>query len=212
VVSRSIDLLIEHGTLMPIDAARRIIQEGSLAIDGGHIVAIGKTSELAGRYQPAQTISADGMLVMPGLINCHQHLKTAGRGVIPDGLDTWTGLRDYAYPLYAAQTDDEIYWATLGLAVEMIRNGITCFQEPNATHMAGAVRGVDEAGLRAVIGPWNWDQGGPGAARCPEYFLRLSVPEALARAEAAVRDFDRAAGGACAPASLWKACRHARTS
>jgi cytosine/adenosine deaminase-related metal-dependent hydrolase len=122
-------------------------------------------------------------------------LKTAGRGVIPDGLDTWISLRDYAYPLYAHQTDDEVYWATLGLGVEMIRNGITCFQEPNATHMTGAVRGVEKAGLRAVIGPWNWDQAGPGGDKCPDYFLKLTTAEALAHAESSVRDFNGAAGG-----------------
>jgi cytosine/adenosine deaminase-related metal-dependent hydrolase len=61
--------------------------------------------------------------------------------------------------------------------------------------MAGAVRGVEQAGMRAVIGPWNWDQAGPGGAKCPDYFLHLSTAEALERAEGAVREFDHAAGG-----------------
>ena len=190
-----IDLLIQHGTLLPMDPDRRIIEDGAVAIHDGRILELGKAASLANRYRAARTLDGSGMLVMPGLINCHMHLTAAGRGVVPDGLDTWTGLRDYVYPLYAAQTDDDVYWATLSLAVEMIRTGTTCFQEPNATHMAGAVRAVDKAGLRAVIGPWNWDQSGPGGAKCPEYFLRMTAAQALERAEAAVREFDRAAGG-----------------
>src|SRR5215213_5605436 len=142
-----VDLLIAHGTLLPIDPARRIVLDGAVAVRGDRIVAVGKTADLAPRYRATRTLDAHGLLVMPGLINCHQHLKTAGRGLIPDGLDTWISLRDYAYPMYAAQTDDEVYWATLGLGMEMIRNGITCFQEPNASHMNGAVRGVEKIGM-----------------------------------------------------------------
>src|SRR5688572_13531055 len=149
-MNMDIDLLITHGTLMTVDPARRIILDGAVAIRGDRIEAIGKTADLSERYRAQRTVEAEGMLVMPGLINCHQHLKTASRGIIPDGLDTWVSLRDYAYPTYAAQTDDDVYWATLGLAVEMIRNGITCFQEPNACHMSGAVRGVEKSGLRGV--------------------------------------------------------------
>src|SRR5215216_5873325 len=110
-MSIDVDLLITHGTLMPVDSARRVILDGALAIRGDRIVAIGKTADLADRYRASRTLNAEGMLVMPGLINCHQHLKTAGRGVIPDGLDTWISLRDYAYPMYAAQTEDDVYWA-----------------------------------------------------------------------------------------------------
>ena len=190
-----VDLLIRNGTVMPVDPARRIIRDGAVAIRGDRIEAVGKTAELADRFRAGRTIDAGGMLVMPGLINCHQHLLAAGRGVIPDGLDTWTGLRDYGYPLFAAQGEGEIYWDTLALSVEMIKNGVTCFQEPNATHMAGAVRAVADAGLHAVIGPWNWDQGGPGKDKCPDYFLKLSTAEALARAESAVREFNGAAVG-----------------
>src|SRR5688500_7163529 len=109
-MTNDVDLLIAHGTVMPVDPARRIIADGAVAIRADRIVAVGKTAELTAGYRAARTLDATGMLVMPGLINCHQHLKTAGRGVIPDGLDTWVGLRDYAYPLYAKQTDDEVYW------------------------------------------------------------------------------------------------------
>lgn len=194
-----VDLLIQHGTVMPVDPARRIIMDGAVAIRGDKIEAVGKTADLAAHFHARETIDASGMLVMPGLINCHQHLLAAGRGVIPDGLDTWTGLRDYGYPLFAAQGPDEIYWDTLALSTEMIRHGITCFQEPNATHMAGAVRAVEDAGLRASIGPWNWDQGGPGKDKCPEYFFNISTAEALARAEASVADFRGAASGRVRP-------------
>jgi cytosine/adenosine deaminase-related metal-dependent hydrolase len=190
-----VDLLIVHATVMTVDATRRIIADGALAIAGDRIVEVGKTDALAMRYRARRVVDATDQLVMPGLINAHQHLSAAGRGVIPDGLDTWTGLRDYGYPLYAAQRDEDVYYDTLALAGEMIRHGITCFQEPNATHMPGAVRAVEEVGMRASIGPWNWDQGGPGGARCARSFLPLSLAEALARAEAAVRDFDGAAGG-----------------
>ncbi len=45
-----VDLLIVHGTLITVDAGRRVIEDGALAVAGERIVAVGTSAELCARY------------------------------------------------------------------------------------------------------------------------------------------------------------------
>ena len=44
-----VDILIEHGCVITMDPARRVIDDGAVAVKGDRIVAVGETSELARR-------------------------------------------------------------------------------------------------------------------------------------------------------------------
>ena len=56
-----------------------IIPDGAVAIDGDRIMDVGSTEELEGRYPNYQeNYNAKGMLVSPGLIDCHSHLLYGG--------------------------------------------------------------------------------------------------------------------------------------
>src|SRR5207247_9926218 len=63
-----VDLIVAGGTVITMDGARRVIENGAVAIRGERIVAVGAASELAGRYQPARGFSAGGGMVLPGFI------------------------------------------------------------------------------------------------------------------------------------------------
>src|SRR5271168_3907678 len=68
-----VDLLITGGTVITMDAQRRVLNDGAIAISGDSIIAIGASTELAAKYAPAKIINAHGAIVMPGLINGHTH-------------------------------------------------------------------------------------------------------------------------------------------
>ncbi|MGH8803296.1 MAG: amidohydrolase family protein, partial [Polaromonas sp.] len=81
----NIDLLIEHGTVITVDAQRRVIEDGAVAVKADRIVAVGTSTELRARYQAAKTINAHRKAVLPGLIDSHAHaghgmLRTMGAG------------------------------------------------------------------------------------------------------------------------------------
>ena len=83
VERREIDLLLSGGTVVTIDPERRVLEDGAVAIDGGRIVAVGPTDELAQQYQARETIECGGKAVLPGLIDAHGHgghslIKTIG--------------------------------------------------------------------------------------------------------------------------------------
>src|SRR5687768_1744771 len=64
-----VDLLVKGGTVVTMDAARRIVEDGAVAIRGERIVAVGAAAEMQGRYQPAREIQAAGKIILPGFIN-----------------------------------------------------------------------------------------------------------------------------------------------
>lgn len=85
-----IDLLITHAnelvTCRTSSAGARgealesleVIADGALAVDGGRIVAVGTTADLAARLSARRVLSAAGRLVTPGLVDPHSHLVYAG--------------------------------------------------------------------------------------------------------------------------------------
>ena len=81
----AVDLLLRGGTVVTMDSAFRVLEDGAVAVKGERIVAVGPARELAARFAPARTIDAAGRIVMPGLVNTHTHVPmTLFRGVADD--------------------------------------------------------------------------------------------------------------------------------
>ena len=121
---RSIDLLIAHGTLITVDAQRRVIDDGAVAIDGDRIVDVGPTSEVASRYAALRTIDARRKAVLPGLIDCHAH---AGHGLLKNlGGGDANAWMDACRVVYTLGSDEQFWYAEARLAaLERIRCGTT---------------------------------------------------------------------------------------
>jgi 5-methylthioadenosine/S-adenosylhomocysteine deaminase len=140
------DILIKDGYVITVDPQRRIFERGSVAIEGGKIVAVGK-----GVKTKAETvIDARGKAVLPGLINAHTHLSmTLFRGVADDmPLMEW--LETKIWPIEVNLTADDCYAGALLGCLEMIKSGTTCFAD-QYFYMEDVVRAVGEAGLRGVL-------------------------------------------------------------
>ncbi|MDQ3743102.1 MAG: amidohydrolase, partial [Acidobacteriota bacterium] len=79
---RRVDLVVSGGTVVTMDKERRVIEDGAVAVDHGRIVAVGKRSEVLGRYDARETVDASGRAVLPGLVNGHTHVPmTLFRGI-----------------------------------------------------------------------------------------------------------------------------------
>src|SRR5882724_13402796 len=73
-LAQQVDLLVLGGTIVTMDGARRVIDEGGIAVTVGRIIAIGPRAEIEKDYTSRQIIHADGKLIVPGLINGHTHI------------------------------------------------------------------------------------------------------------------------------------------
>src|SRR5579863_6450876 len=102
-----VDLMVSGGTVITMDGTRRIVAEGSVAIKGDAIVAVGLRAEVEGRYHGAKIIDGRGMLVLPGFINGHVHVPmTLFRGLHDDvTLNDW--LCKYIFPAEAKNVNEE---------------------------------------------------------------------------------------------------------
>lgn len=181
------DILIEHAVVMTVDGERRIYADGSIVIVADRIAAVGRAADVAQAYPRARkTIDGRDKLAMPGLINGHRHFLSTPKGCVPDGFVTRTLLKDWVYPVFAEHKEDDIYWAGLWVQTEMLKNGVTCFQEPGTTYLPAAVEAVERMGMRCSIGPWTWDQLGPDGAKCPDYFEKLDTDACIRQMEDAI--------------------------
>jgi len=148
----SADLIVLGGTIVTMDPARRILDDGAVAVAQGRIVAIGSRAEIQKSYTARETINAGGRLIIPGLINGHTHIPmTLFRG-LADDLDLQEWLTKYIFPAEAKNvTEDFVRAGTrLGLA-EMIRGGTTTYCDMYYFEDAIADE-TSKAGVRAVLG------------------------------------------------------------
>ena len=68
------DLIIKDiAWLITVDRERRIIRDAAIAVDGGKIVAVGKSAEIAKSYTGKKAIDGRNTVATPGFIDCHLH-------------------------------------------------------------------------------------------------------------------------------------------
>ena len=147
-----VDLIVAGGTIVTMDDARRIIDNGAIAIAHGRIVAVGQHAEIEKKYSARETVDASGRIIVPGLINGHTHIPmTLFRG-LADDLDLQDWLTKYIFPAEAKNVTEEFVRAgtRLGLA-EMIRGGTTTYCDMYYFEDAIADE-TSKAGLRGVLG------------------------------------------------------------
>jgi len=196
----SADLLVTGGTVVTMDAARTIYDDGAVAIRGDLIVAVGQRSEVEGKYHAQETINARGKLILPGFINGHTHVPmTLFRGLHDDvTLDEW--LRKYIFPAEAKNVNQEfVRWGTRLAAAEQIRAGVTTFADMYYFEDAIAEE-TKAAGMRGVLG---------------ETFIDFPAPdnrteaETLAYTEKFLKKWqgDALIHPACAPHSIYTCSR-----
>src|SRR5436853_2517484 len=147
-----VDLIVSGGTVVTMDGARHVIENGAIAIKAGRIEAIGRASDIDQKYAAREVINAAGKVVVPGLINGHTHVPmTLFRG-LADDLDLQEWLTKYIFPAEAKNVTEEFVrvGTRLGLA-EMIRGGTTTYCDMYYFEDAIADE-TSKAGMRAVLG------------------------------------------------------------
>jgi 5-methylthioadenosine/S-adenosylhomocysteine deaminase len=149
------DLLLTGGTVVTVDDARRVIDDGAVAISGELITAVGTAAELSG-LRAARTIDCRGKAVMPGLIDCHTHLYQGLARSLGEGMPLWSWLADFMWPYAAAISTEDARAAALLGAVEAVRAGTTCILDHHyapsdyeSTMVVAAA--IESVGLRGVV-------------------------------------------------------------
>ena len=151
-VAASVDLIVRNGTVVTMDARRRVIADGAVAVDRGAIVAVGSATEVAKSWTARRSLDARGGIVIPGLVNAHSHAPMVLFRGIADDLRLMDWLQKFIFPAEKRNVTAPFVTAGTRLAsLEMIRSGTTTFADMYyfEDQVAEAAK---EAGLRVVAG------------------------------------------------------------
>jgi cytosine/adenosine deaminase-related metal-dependent hydrolase len=145
-------ILIQHATIVTMDAGLGDLRDADVLIQGDRIADIAPGLEAA----DAGVVDGEGTILIPGLINSHLHTwQTALRGIAAD----WT-LPEYFRKMHARLATvfqpEDLHIATLVGALNQLNCGTTtlvdwCHNNPTPAHNDAAIEGLHESGIRAIF-------------------------------------------------------------
>ncbi|MDI6819876.1 MAG: amidohydrolase family protein [Candidatus Hodarchaeaceae archaeon] len=154
-----VDLVIKNGLIVTMDKEHRIIANGSVGVEDGRIVSIGRRIKVEGK--PEETIDAKGKIVMPGLICSHTHLYRGFLRGAPLKIEPPTDfsqiLQRTWWPMDEAMTREDAYASALISCLGFVKTGTTLFADtfsgPNAITgvLDRIAAAVEQSGIRGII-------------------------------------------------------------
>jgi 5-methylthioadenosine/S-adenosylhomocysteine deaminase len=172
------DLILKHGIVITMDPARRVIEDGAVAIQGNLILAVGPTDEILAAYPARREIDARRKVVMPGLIDGHAH---AGHALVKslgaDHLDAW---QDACFKIYQNGSDEAFWYADAQLSalerlkcgtttsVNLLGGGDNIMRTDDTSFGSAHCEAIQKVGIREFLAV------GPGREPFPKSFTRWS--------------------------------------
>ena len=144
--------MIDARWVIPVEPRRTVLEHHSVAIKDRTIVDVVPSAAVLGRYLPQQRIELAEHALIPGLVNLHTHAAmTLMRGLADDqALMDW--LQRHIWPVETRLASPEfVHDGTLLACAEMLRGGVTCFNDMYFFPEAAA-QAVLGAGMRAALG------------------------------------------------------------
>ena len=170
-------VLVNDGSTVPVSGA-------AIRIDGNRVAEVGEANSVLHAHPDATVVDLPNCLVMPGLVNAHQH----GRGLS----DLQQGSRDDLLELVIAARitrgpQDCEPLVSLACA-EMLRNGVTCTVQANVAfgndyeaEIRAMLHAYDKAGIRATVCVGAQDRGEIVYPQEDEPAVLASLPDELQR-------------------------------
>ncbi len=130
-------IIIGNGRLVTREAGDPFIENGAVATDGEVIAKVGNTEALRAAFPEARFVDARGGVIMPALINTHEHIYSAMarglsiRGYDPHGfLDILDGMW---WTIDRHLTMEQIRLSAMATYIDSIKNGVTTVFDHHAS-------------------------------------------------------------------------------
>lgn len=149
---QTVDTLIHAAWIIPVEPDDRVLDDHSLAIHEGRLVAVLPTADARRSYRATAEIELPAHALIPGLVNAHTHAAMTLLRGLADDLHLMDWLQHHVWPAEARWVNEEFVQDGTELALaEMLRGGTTCFNDmyffPEVTARTAAA-----AGMRATVG------------------------------------------------------------
>jgi 5-methylthioadenosine/S-adenosylhomocysteine deaminase len=146
------DTIVSARYVVTMDAQRRVIENGAVAIRGERIVDVGTKPDIDRKYQAKNRIDEPASLIAPGLINTHTHAPMSLFRGIADDLRLQDWLTKFIFPAEAKNVSAEfVRWGTRLACLEMLLSGTTTYVDMYYFEEVIAEE-TKAAGMRGVLG------------------------------------------------------------
>jgi 5-methylthioadenosine/S-adenosylhomocysteine deaminase len=152
VSGQQVDVIWSAGQVVTMDGARRIIENGAVAVKADRILAVGTRREIDAQYRAKVRVDKPNAILMPGFIDTHTHAPMVlFRGIADDmRLQEW--LEKFIFPAEARNVNaDFVRWGTRLACLEMVLSGTTTYTDMYYFEDIIAEE-TKAAGLRGVLG------------------------------------------------------------
>jgi 5-methylthioadenosine/S-adenosylhomocysteine deaminase len=135
-----------------MDAQRRVIENGAVAVIGDHIAEVGPRADIDRKYRASTRIDRPDAILAPGLINTHTHAAMSLFRGIADDMKLQDWLQKFIFPAEARNVDREfVRWGTRLALLEMALSGTTTYTD--MYYFEDTVAEVTkQAGMRGLLG------------------------------------------------------------
>ena len=141
------DTLFSHVTAVTMDEAMHVFYDCFVGVTDGKISWISKT---APDEKPKQIVSGEGLVLMPGLINCHTHLPMSLLRGYADDVELASWLNDHIFPREDRLDGRAVRAATLLSIAECLRFGVTSVSDMY-NFCDEIAQAVAESGIKANL-------------------------------------------------------------
>ncbi|MHB8666389.1 MAG: TRZ/ATZ family hydrolase [Burkholderiales bacterium] len=148
----AIDLLIEARWVVPVNPPGRVLDHHCVAVRDGRILDVLPAAQAQAAYHAAERVALPRHALIPGLVNLHTHAAMALLRGYADDMALMPWLQGRIWPAEARHVAPQfVYDGTLLACAEMLRAGITCFND--MYYFPGeAARAALDMGMRAALG------------------------------------------------------------
>jgi 5-methylthioadenosine/S-adenosylhomocysteine deaminase len=176
----TVDLIIEARWIIPGAPRGILLEHAALAIAQGRIVAILPIIEARQRFHALETVSLPTHALIPGLVNLHTHAAMVLMRGLADDVPLMAWLNERIWPAESHVVSDRfVHDGTLLACAEMLRGGVTCFNDMYFFPQAAA-EAIDRIGMRACLGLAVLEFPSPYAVDADDYLNKgLAVRDEL---------------------------------
>src|SRR5258708_23166825 len=144
--------VVLRGWLVRVEPAGRVLTDHAVAVRDGNIEGVLPAGEARQRFPGYEQVDLPEHVLIPGLVNAHTHAAMTLMRGLADDLPLMRWLEEHIWPAEKRHVSAQfVRDGTLAACAEMLRGGITCFNDmyffPDA-----ALESALEAGMRSVHG------------------------------------------------------------
>ena len=129
-------LLLTADVVIPVSSEP--IRNGTVVVDGGHIVDIGTSERIETDYPGLQKIRRPNSIILPGFVNAHTHLELSWTKGKIRGFEDFTGWLERLIALKAGGVDQDLVEDSMRVGIrDVIESGVTTVGEISSLDFGG---------------------------------------------------------------------------